>query len=247
MRDGFRIFDAHAHLGAARHSGRISTAGQMLRSMDRDGIDRALLLPFPVVDDYRAAHDEIAAAVRAHPDRFAGGACVPPFLPEAEFRGEVRRCAEELGFRALKLQPQYQPLNPVSRRSDFLFEAALEARLPVVCHTGTGAPFALPSLFIMPARRYPDLAIVLAHAGGSAYYLEAVVAACVCPNIRLELSSLMPHHVMEIVAQVPAERLMIGSDLPESAATEVGKVLTLEIPLQAREQILWGTAAALFG
>ena len=26
----------------------------------------------------------------------------------AEFRDEAKRCAEELGFRALKLQPQYQ-------------------------------------------------------------------------------------------------------------------------------------------
>ena len=112
----------------------------MLRHMDAHGVDRSLLIPYPVVEDVRAEHDLIAAAVRAHPDRFTGSACIPPYAPE--FQDEVRRCAEELGFRALKLQPQYHGLNPVSRRSEFFFEAALRYKLAVVVHTGAGAPFA---------------------------------------------------------------------------------------------------------
>lgn len=246
MRDGFRVYDAHAHLGVARHSGRRHTADELLRTMDRTGIDRALLIPFPVVEDYRAAHDGIASAMRAHPDRFSGAACIDPFIPEPDFRAEVRRCAEDLGFRALKLQPQYQALNPVSGRGDFLFAAALEHKLTVVVHTGAGAPFALPSLYIMPARKFPDLPIVLGHAGGGLYVLEAIVAASVCPNIFVELSSLMPHHVHEVLAHVPPERLMIGTDLPESAETEIGKILTLDVPEAVRQQILWGTAERLF-
>ncbi|MCP5112330.1 MAG: amidohydrolase family protein, partial [bacterium] len=211
MRDGFRIYDTHTHLGEARHSGRRHGVDDMLASMDAHGVDRSLLIPFPVVEDYRAQHDLIAAAVRAHPDRFAGAACIDPFVPEAEFRDEVRRCAEELGLRALKLQPQYQALNPLSPRSDFLYEAALEHKLAVVVHTGAGAPFALPSLYIMPARRFPELPLILGHAGGGLYAAEAIVAASVCENIYVELSSLMPHHIEEVLAHVPANRLMMGS------------------------------------
>jgi hypothetical protein len=73
------------------------------------------------------------------------------------------------------------------------------------------------------------------------------VAASVCPNIFVELSSLMPHHIREVLAHVPAGRLMIGSDLPESAATEIGKIVSLEITGAARQQILWDTAKHLFG
>jgi predicted TIM-barrel fold metal-dependent hydrolase len=247
MKGGFRIYDAHAHLGVARHSGRRQGCEEMLRGMDRAGIDRALLIPFPVVEDYRAAHDGIAAAMRAHPDRFSGAACIYPFIPEDQFRAEIRRCAEELGFRAVKLQPQYQALNPISGRGDFLFAAALEHKMTVVVHTGAGAPFALPSLYIVPARKFPDLPIVLGHAGGGLYVLEAIVAAAVCPNIYIELSSLMPHHIYEVLAHVPAGRLMIGSDLPESAETEIGKILTLDVPAPARQLILWDTAQKLFG
>ena len=219
----------------------------MLRSMDAAGVDRTLLIPFPVVDDYRHEHDLIAAAMRCHPDRFAGAACLNPFLPESEFRDEVRRCSETLGFRALKFQPQYQALNPLSRRSDFLFESALENSLVLVCHTGAGAPFALPSLYIHPARRFPDLRIVLGHAGGGLYALEAIVAATVCPNILIELSTLTPHAVLEILAHVGPQRLMAGSDLPESLETEIGKILALSIPDEAKRAILWETPSRLFG
>ncbi|MBI2948709.1 MAG: amidohydrolase family protein, partial [Verrucomicrobia bacterium] len=195
MKEGLKIFDAHTHLGAARHSGRRLTATQLLEAMDRFGVDRSLVIPYPVVEDYRQTHEEIARAVREHPDRLIGAACLYPFIPEAEFRDEIRRCAEEFGFRALKLQPKFQPLNPMSPRSDFFFEAALAHRLVVVAHTGDGVPFSLPSLFIPPARKFPELQIVLAHSGGSVFYQEAIVAASVCPNICIELSTLMPHHV----------------------------------------------------
>ena len=246
MRDGYSLYDTHTHIGTARHSGRTFSADAMLRTMDRFGVDRSMLIPFPVVEDCRAAHDEIARAVRAHPDRFAGAACQDPFVPEAEFRDEIRRCAEELGFRALKLQPQYQALNPVSARSDFFFALALEHRLPVIAHTGSGVPFALPSLFIRPARQFPDLPIILGHAGGSVYYLEAIVAASVCPNIYVELSSLMPHHAEEVVAQVPSSRLMAGSDLPASVEVELGKILALDASPEVKRDILWNTPRRVF-
>jgi predicted TIM-barrel fold metal-dependent hydrolase len=178
--------------------------------MDASGVDRSVAIPFPMVADYQEAHDEISRALRAHGDRFTGAACIPPFLPKNEFRTELKRCATELGFRALKLQPQYHGLNPISRRAHDYFEAASEYRLPVICHTGAGAPFVLPSLFIIPAREFPGLKIILAHSGSTIYFAEAIVAATVCPNIYLDLSSLMPHHMTEVLAHVSPSRLMIG-------------------------------------
>jgi predicted TIM-barrel fold metal-dependent hydrolase len=246
VRNGFRIYDTHAHLGAARHSGRECSAAEMLANMDRHGVERAMLIPFPVVEDCRAAHDLIAQAVREHPDRFRGAACMDPFAPLEEFRDEIKRCAEELGFRAIKLQPQYQGLNAASERGEFFFETASTHKLPVIAHTGAGAPLSLPSLFIVPAKKFPKLPVILAHAGGSAYVLEAIVAAGVCPNIYLELSSLMPHHVLDVLLQVPSQRLMIGSDLPESVHTEMDKIVTLDIDDQMKQDILWNTAESVF-
>jgi len=248
MRDGFSIFDAHCHIGEALHSGRVHRADTMLARMDRYAVDRALAIPFPMVRSFREAHDEIGAAVRAHGDRFTGAACLDPFIGEAGFRQEVRRCRQEFGFRALKIQPQYQPIDASSPGSGFLFETALENRLALVCHTGSGMPYALPSAFMPAARQYKELKIVLAHCGGGGLLLQdAIVAALFCPNIYLELSTLMPNHVLRVLSQVPSTRLMAGSDLPENMGVEIGKVLDLEVSEETRRDMLWGTACAVFG
>ena len=248
MRHGRRIYDTHTHAGTARHSGRSYTAGQLLNDMDRHGVDRSLVIPWPVVADARAAHDEIGQAVRAHPDRLAGAACLYPYIDETAFKDEVRRCVEVYGFRVIKLQPQYQPLNTLWPTSDFFFETALEHNLTVVCHTGSGIPFALPSLMMEPARRWPALRIVLAHCGGGGLLLgEAILAAKFCPNIWLELSCLMPNHVHEALHHVAPERLMIGSDLPENLEVEIGKIEGLAVEEAVKSAILWDTAVRLFG
>jgi predicted TIM-barrel fold metal-dependent hydrolase len=248
MRAGFRLFDTHTHIGTARHSTRRYSKSDLLRDMDRFGVDKSVVIPFPVVEDTRAAHDEIGRAVTEHPDRLVGAACIYPYIPEQEFRDEVRRCAEQYGFRALKFQPQYQGLNILSPISDFLFEAALENGMTLIAHTGAGIPYALPSLFMMPARRFPDLRIVLGHAGGSGIYAgEAIVAAVFCSNVLIELSSLMPNHVLEILKHVPSSRLMIGSDVPECLEVELGKILQLDIADPQKRDILWDTATRVFG
>src|SRR5512138_3035175 len=163
MNHGYSIFDAHTHIGKARHSGRSYSAGELLRDMDRFGVEHSLVIPYPVVDDWKTEHDLIGSAVRSHPDRLCGAACLPPFVEEFKFREVVKRCREEFDFRALKLQPQYHGLNPFSARSNFFFETAQENQMVAVCHTGAGLPFSLPSLLMMPARRFPDLSIVVAH------------------------------------------------------------------------------------
>jgi len=246
MKNGFCIFDTHTHMGTARHSRRCYDVADLLSSMDAGGVDRAVVIPFPVVEDYRSQHDLIGAAVKAYPDRLTGAASLYPFIPVGEYRDEVKRCHQEYGFRALKLQPQYHGLNPVSNASDFLFEAAAENLMAVICHTGSGLPFAAPSLCMTPARKFPDLKIVLAHCGGGLFVHEAIVAATFCPNIILEMSSLMPHHVLEVLAHVPSTRLMIGSDLPENVETEIGKILTLNVPDEDKRNILERTACRVF-
>jgi predicted TIM-barrel fold metal-dependent hydrolase len=98
-------------------------------------------------------------------------------------------------------------------------------------------PFALPSLYSWPAREFLDLPIILAHSSGRLFASEAIVAASVGPNIYLGLSSLMPHHIAEVLAHVPSSRLMIGSDLPDSLETEMSKILTLETTREVKADI----------
>ena len=248
MVDGFAIFDTHTHIGSARHSGRRHHAADIVAAMDQFGVERSVAIPFPVVEDYRGEHDEIGAAIRNYPGRFVGAACLNPFIPQQQFRDEVKRCREQFGFRALKFQPQYQALNPLLESSTFLFETALENKMALIVHTGTGIPFSLPSMYLLAARDYPQLKIIMAHCGGGGIFLgEAIVAATLFPNIYLELSSLMPHQVLEVLHRVPSDRLMIGSDLPENLNIEMSKILQLGISEDDTRNILYQTACQVFG
>jgi uncharacterized protein len=248
MKDGLRVFDTHTHIGHGLHHGRRYSAEQLLAAMDQHGVDRSVVIPFPVVADHRVSHDEIARAVKAHPERLVGTACIYPYIGAANYRDEVKRCVEELGFRALKLQPQFQPLDPLLPVGDFLYEAALEFNLPVIIHTGTGAPYALPSLYTLIAQRFPELKIILAHCGGGGlFFAEAIVAARACPNIWLELSTLMPHHILQVLQHISSDRLMIGSDLPENLTTEMFKIYSLAVADEIKQNILWNTACNVFG
>lgn len=248
MKDGFRVFDTHIHIGSARHSGRRHHAADIITSMDDFGVDRSVAIPFPVVEDYRREHDEIGAAIRDYPGRFVGAACLNPFISQQAFRDEVRRCRNELGFRALKFQPQYQAFNPLLESSAFLFETAIENSMALIVHTGSGIPFALPSLYLLAAKQYPELTIILAHCGGGGIFLgEAIVAASLFQNIYLELSSLMPHHVLEVLQRIPSDRLMAGSDLPENLDIEMSKILRLSVTESDKRNMLNGTAENVFG
>jgi predicted TIM-barrel fold metal-dependent hydrolase len=98
------------------------------------------------------------------------------------------------------------------------------------------------------ARRYPDLKIVLAHCGGGGLLLaDAIVAASFCPNIYLDLSTLMPNHIFEVLQHIQADRLMAGSDLIENTDVEMRKLLRLDVPVEQKQQMLSGTALAVFG
>jgi hypothetical protein len=248
MNDGFRIFDTHTHVGHGLHHGRRYSAAQLLAAMDKHGVDRSLVIPFPVVADYRATHDEIGRAVKAQPERLTGTVCIYPYVGADKYRDEVKRCVEEFGFCALKLQPQFQPLDPLLPTGDFLYETALEFNLPIIIHTGTGVPYSLPSLYSVPAQRFPELKIILAHCGGGGlFFAEAIVAAMNCPNIWLELSTLLPHQILQVLKHIPSSRLMIGSDLPENLATEMFKISSLEVADDIKHNIFWSTACHLFG
>ncbi len=246
MRQNIPVFDSHTHLGIAAHSGRVMHVDAMLAHMDAHGVERSLLIPWPAVHSESEAHNEIAHAVKAHPDRFSGAACLHPFQPREQFLAELRRAVETLGLRALKLQPQFQPLNPMNRQHDWYWESALAHRLPVVVHTGNGAPLALPSLYIAAAQRFPQLKIILAHCGGPVYYQEAILAAQLCPNIYLDLSTLPGHNAADVLRHVDSERVMMGSDLPESTAAEIEKLFHCGLDPERLANVLHRTADRLF-
>lgn len=71
-------------------------------AMDKSGIDHGLLSAWHAPEGFLISNDEVAGWVQAHPARFGGVAPVDLRKPMQGVR-ELRRCVEELGFRAAGL------------------------------------------------------------------------------------------------------------------------------------------------
>jgi predicted TIM-barrel fold metal-dependent hydrolase len=151
-----------------------------------------------------------------------------------------------LGFVGVKLHTIGHALDPGSTDASTVFRTAHQLGVPVMVHTGPGMPFADPSLLIARAREFPDVTIVLAHAGAAIVTGTAIAAAEVCDNIVLETSWCRPGDIGAMIARLGADRVMFGSDAPNNVSTEVAKYASLDLTPQQREAVLEGTARRVF-
>src|SRR5829696_1022862 len=140
-------------------------------AMDAAGVDFGLLSAWSAPHQRPLiSNEEVAGWVEAHPDRFAGLACVDLNKPMEAVR-ELRRCVEELGFKGLRIVPWLWEAPPIDRRYYPLFATCVELGVPFftqVGHTGpmrpseTGRP--IPYIDQV-ALDFPELVIVGGHIG----------------------------------------------------------------------------------
>ena len=219
-----KIIDTHAHIGTSRFSGVTITGEDLLSAMEKNSVAAALVLPQAVgLEESRKVHREIYDMSGKHPGRIFGVACVDPWVGEKDYLGEIARCAEEYGFKALKINSHGHNISPLSQLCDKVYRAASRYGLPVIFHTGLGTPVSLPSLAMKPARDHPDVTFILAHAGFALYCDEAIVAGEICPNIILEPSWCPTFMVGKMVKTLGIGRIIMGSDHLTNLPLEVLK------------------------
>src|SRR5688500_3342701 len=219
-----QIIDTHGHLGPSPTGvGTETSESDVLRAMEAHDISVTLVMPQSLQQDERAAHDRVHAFALANPGQIYGMASISPLWDDESYFAEARRCVNELGFKALKLHPGSYNTSPLLPRAEKCFRAAAELGVPLIGHTGARVPPALPSLIIPGARQFPDLTIVLAHAGYAIYCEEALVAALTCPNGVLEPPWCQYYNAARMTLDTGSERMVMGSDHPANLAVELAK------------------------
>lgn len=107
-----------------------------LRSMDEGKVSIQVISHGPGAmgtSQCRAANDQLAAAVRAQPDRFAGFAVLPVSNP-VESAMELTRCIRELGFVGALIDNRYQNTYYDGEEYEPLWAAAQELDVPIYLH-----------------------------------------------------------------------------------------------------------------
>ena len=253
------IIDAHVHFGPAfqrytdpmRPLFPMATESDLLRFLDREHIDMAVIVPprwfgGTLFDpNYEAANRAISATVRKHPDRVIGyGRVNPNWASNAV--AEARRCLTDFGLKGLKLDPEWESFFPTNEELVHpLMDLALKHNVPVMFHTGYFP--AEPALLIELALAYPRLQIVMGHMGGR-LTSDAVIAAKKAPNLFLEASGNI-YYLADTIKAVGAERILFGSNTPfDFAKLHVEKLeKTPGVSTREKELIFFENAARLHG
>ena len=242
------VVNAHAHLGydyVFEHDFKLQ---DLLMGMERNSIDVSIVQPGTTLDLETVVrqHNEIAELSRKMPGRIFGMANPNPHLPQSSYRNEIERCVKDLGFVGVKLHPYAHAVNPNSSTGRKVFEVALDLKIPVMVHTGSGVPWSLPSMLMPIAREFPKLKIILAHSGGNLFAEEALLIAETHRNIYLETSWMPSFALHKFCRVLGPNRVMFGSDHPENADVELAKFRSIGLSRDELEWCLGKTAIKVF-
>lgn len=246
MHQGFYTIDTHTHIGPSSISGINAGEKELLTGMEINNIDAALVFPHAFQDSASfAVHDRIYAMAQENSSRIFGVCCINPRLGEETYKAEARRCVEEMKFRALKLDPVVHALPIDHKTARIVFETAMELNVAAIVHTG-GSSFANPLKAIPVAQDFPQLPIVLAHAGFLTYFDEMLLAARTCSNIYADSSWISHVQFRNLVFAMGAKRVMLGSDHLSNLPIELSKIDLLLTSEDDKRWVLSKTAQTVF-
>ena len=207
---GTVVVDAHTHLGADE-DGRSQDLSTLLGHLDRVGADtRACVFPLHDPDRnpaYRTPNDRVLAWAAQGDGRLTPYCRLDPADHPAQ---EAERCLA-LGARGIKLHPRAQAFGFEDAAAEAIFAVARDARVPILIHAGRGMPPMDPLAQL--ALRFPEVTLVLAHAGiaGQGMFASKLAEH---PSVLYDTSAFAAIDVVELFARVPAERIVFASDSP---------------------------------
>jgi predicted TIM-barrel fold metal-dependent hydrolase len=253
-----RIVDVHAHIGRTISSGEGQSAGECLDAMAAAGIGQAFLSPVAggrqvdgVLDTMRE-NDAIAAAMRAHPDRFPIGLAGVEVRHEERALGELERAFDTLGLHGLAFHAIFQGftvgagtvLDPLLDLADQRGALCLMQAMPEAGEFSMESPRAIGRL----ADRYPHVTFIMGHAAITEdQRAVAIEAAAGRDNLHLDLAFQNSSETVEVLVRaLGAERVLFGSDSPfRDAGAPIASVETARISGADKERILGANAREL--
>ena len=178
---------------------------------------------------YWVPDDYVAEFVGHAPRQLVGFAGCDPTQPE--HFSELQYALEHLKLRGVKMGPIYAGFDPRDPICDPVYRYCQQRGYPILFHTGTtfnrDAPlgYSRPWLFDEVAIRYPDLRIVLAHAGHP-FSEECLVVIRKHPHVYADLSALYYRPWQFYNTLIAAKeykvthKLLFGTDYPFAGAQD---------------------------
>jgi predicted TIM-barrel fold metal-dependent hydrolase len=218
------LLDCNVHLG--RWPFRrlpIEDVGALLRAMDQEGIDRALVAPMESIflRDGQQGNEALHETASAHADRLSLLACLRPNAPGAT--DDLRKCREQWGSVGVRLHPNYHDCPLDDPATETLVAEAVELGMLVSVsmrmednrfQTSVGAvpdvPVGQITAFV---EAWPDARLLIANLSRGEYPALAKSAAFRNGAVFVEHSELDGPYdpVRDLVDGVGADHAVFGS------------------------------------
>lgn len=225
-----------------------------LAAMDQVQVHRSLISAWYAPRNTMISNDEVAGFVAQAPDRLIGVGSVDISKPMAAVR-EIRRCIEELGFKAIRVLPWLWEVPPTDRRFYPVYTACCELGVPFctqIGHTGPLMPSEVgrPIYLDQVALDFPELRIVAGHIGYP-WTEEAIAVATKHENVFIDTSAYTvkryPSTLVEFMRAHGRSKVLFGTNYPMiTPAKALDGLDTLGLDAQTQALFLGGNAQRVF-
>lgn len=225
-----------------------------LALMDQGGVSKSLISAWVAPRNVLISNDEVAGFAAAAPDRLLGVGSVDISKPMHAVK-EIRRCVNELGFKAIRVLPWLWELPPTDRRFYPVYTACCELGIPFctqIGHTGPLMPSEVgrPIYLDQVALDFPELKIVAGHIGYP-WTDEAIAVATKHEHVYIDTSAYTvnryPAQLVEFMRGHGRRKVLFGTNYPmimPSKALEGLQQLALAEAIEA--DFLSGNAMRVF-
>jgi predicted TIM-barrel fold metal-dependent hydrolase len=247
------IWDLHCHLSGVDGKTPGERIAQLIEIADRVGIERFVFYmgyPWsndPTPDDFRRQNDQVIDALTHWHHRAFGFVYLNP-KHEQESLQELDRCVKAGPLVGVKLWVAVRCNDP---RLDSIIRRAAELKAVIYQHTwfktganlpGESTPLDLAEL----AARHPNANLICGHTGGN--WELGIRAVRAHKNIFIDTAGSDPTagFTEMAVRELGAERIIYGTDCGgRSFASQIGKVISADLPEADRQKILRGNLRRL--
>ena len=192
-----------------------------IAAMDRANVDISLISAWVAPRNIMISNDEVASFVAEYPDRLVGVGSVDIYRP-MEAVGEIRRCIETLGFKAIRVLPWLWGLPPTDRLFYPVYTACCDLGVPFctqIGHTGPLMPSEVgrPIYLDQVALDFPELTIVAGHIGYP-WTDEAIAVSAKHENVHIDTSAYTtnryPEALVDYLKTYGCTKILFGTNYP---------------------------------
>ncbi len=227
-----------------------------IRAMDRTACAAMILIPGEALladDDAQA----LSAGLRRYaPGRFAYMTIFDPRRTGAAALGRLERHLQDPECAAIKIHPSSHKTEADHPSYETAYRLARRYRKPIMTHSWDVSPYnpvqymSHPDRFRPHLERYPDVTLVLGHAGGRPGAFEATVKVCRdFANVQVDFAGDYYHQgVLDAFAErIGSRRMLFASDVDWfDPRCSLGLFLGSRVSDEALQELLRGNARRIY-